>query len=144
MKFTGNIKGQKEVVEALKRKIIEAQSAKFRAVTNVCLYVRDLIVDKYVGAGHPEHPNVITGRLKNSIRIRVLPEAGNVVRGFVGSDAEYAPHVEYGHMQLKAWGHTLKKPNPVRAYPFMRPAMLEAQSGGAQRIFENTMREVTK
>src|SRR5690242_17021262 len=70
--------------------------AEYQALERVALLLRDTVV-QYAGEGHPEHPEVQTGRLRSSIRY--LVEDGTPVKAYVGSDAVYASFVEFGHAQ---------------------------------------------
>lgn len=68
----------------------------------------------YAGAGHPDHPNVQTGRLRSSIAWSYHEdERGLVVR--IGSNVEYAPFVEKGTDRAKA-------------YPYLAPALEAARA----------------
>jgi hypothetical protein len=125
---------------ALAGKLPAAQS---RALQRAAQLLRDTIVDKYVGAGHPAGPNVVTGRLKASIRYTPTNPTDVV---YVGTDADYAPYVEFGHSQtpgrfVPALGKRLVA-SEVKPYPFMRPAILEVFDGGqAKRVVMETLRE---
>ena len=52
---------------------------------------------------------VDTGNLKGSITHRVTPDFGRI-RGFVGTNVEYAPYIEFGHSKKAPQG-------------FLRPAL---------------------
>jgi hypothetical protein len=107
-------------------------------VQRVALYFRDNCV-LMAQAGHPSHPNVITGRLSGSMRIAPIRDGINAARQ-VGSDAKYAPFVELGHMS-RSWGSD--KWHAVPAYPWFQPAIVQTfDSGDAQTIFLNTIKEV--
>lgn len=139
MQITVKINGMDDCLKNIQGAQTDTYSATVKGITRVAVLLRDTIT-QYSQSGHPDHPNIITGRLSNSIRYRVIE--GAVTRGYVGSDATYAPFVEFGHMQTMAWGHPVKSPNPVPAYPFFRPAIVEVfDSGQAQRVFENTIKE---
>src|SRR5260221_933247 len=84
-------------------------------IKGVAMYARDKMTT-YAQAGHPEHPNVITGRLSGSMRFESHP-AGYKTTAEVGSDVDYAPYVEFGHMS-RSWGSDSW--HPVPAYPWFR------------------------
>ena len=54
-------------------------------------------------------PNVITGRLRNSITHTLGSNVGSNIKVYIGSNVSYAPYVEFG---------TRKAP----AYPYLKPA----------------------
>lgn len=95
----------------------------------VAMQLRDLMTE-YSQAGHPSHPNVISGRLSGSMQY-VMPTP---TYALVGSNAEYAPYVEYGHMS-PSWGHGAW--HFVPAYPWFTPAVNDVKTGGlGQQIFQ--------
>lgn len=57
-------------------------------------------------------PNVITGRLRNSIEYKLGSNVGSNIKVYIGTNVSYAPFVELG---------TRKSP----AYPFLKPSALE-------------------
>lgn len=112
----------------------KGKSAIDQGTKTVALMFRDYLAS-YAQGGHPEHPNVITGRLSGSMRI--APEGWAKYK--VGSDAEYAPYVEFGHMS-RSWGSD--KWHYVPAYPFFRPAVTSVfDSGEGQRVFEAAIKQ---
>src|SRR5436309_1677379 len=96
MEIDASISGVASLLGQLADLKANTRKAEVLGITRVALALRDQIV-KYSGEGHPEHPEVQTGRLKASIRYVI--EEGTDVKAYVGSDAEYAPHVEFGHTQ---------------------------------------------
>lgn len=60
-------------------------------------------------------PNVITGRLRNSITHTLGSNVGSNIKVYIGSNVSYAPDVELG---------TRKS----RAYPYLKPAATEHTS----------------
>ena len=60
-------------------------------------------------------PNVITGRLRNSISHTLGSNVGSNIKVYIGSNVSYAPYVELG---------TRKAP----AYPYLKPAATEHTS----------------
>lgn len=60
-------------------------------------------------------PNVITGRLRNSISHTLGSNVGSNIKVYIGSNVSYAPYVEFG---------TRKAP----AYPYLKPAATEHTS----------------
>lgn len=108
----------------------------------------------------PQHPHLRTGNLKSSITGKV---SGDGFSAVVGSHIEYAPRLEMGYSGVEtvkshnrtitqAWGRSIA-PRQVSvrtfdrnantpAYPFLRPAVEDAQrSGLIQRILQ---REIDK
>lgn len=139
IKVSINWKGGAESSAYLAAMGEKAKTAIDQGVHTVALLFRDNLV-KMAQAGHPEHPNVVTGRLAGSMRI-----SGNNARYQVGSDAEYAPYVEFGHTQqsgrfVPALGKRLVA-DSVKAYPFFRPAITETfDTGDAQTVYDTVVR----
>ena len=73
----------------------------FDKITNMYLHEAGRIVE---GAAKDYVP-VDSGRLKNSITSKIMQE-----KAFIGTNVEYAPHVEYGTRFM-------------RAQPYLRPAI---------------------
>lgn len=69
---------------------------------------------------------VDTGRLRASIESQVKRIGDKIVRGFIGTNVEYAPYVEMGVGQ--------------RAQPYLRPA-IEAHRPDIRNQFERAFRE---
>ena len=68
-------------------------------------------------------PNVITGRLRNSISHTVEDN-----KAYIGTNVEYAPFVEFGNQRGKeTW-----------AYPFLKPAATE-HSEEYKQILKNSL-----
>lgn len=108
-----------------------------QAINTVALYFRDNLV-LFAQAGHPDHPNVITGRLSGSMRV-AMHKQGITSWAEVGSDAGYAAYVEFGHMSPN-WGDPKKGWHKVPAYPFFQPAIMQTfDSGDAQSIFDQVV-----
>jgi len=129
MTVNTTITGINDTISALQRKNGAASSAVHSAIEQVAIALRDSMV-RYVGAGHPDHPNVQTGRLRASLGYHFQDDT----TALVGSDMPYAAPLEYGHRQTMAWGHpTNGRMTPP--YPFVRPALDEVvHSGQAQQI----------
>lgn len=70
---------------------------------------------------------VDTGRLRASIESAVKRIGDTIVRGFVGTNVEYAPHVEIGTGSMDA-------------QPYLRPAV-EAHRPDIRNQFERAFRE---
>lgn len=133
IKVSINWSGANQAAAALSSLGARAEAAVDKGVHTTALMFRDKLVF-YAQAGHPGHPNVITGRLSGSMRI-----AGSGGHYQVGSDAEYAPYVEFGHMS-RSWGSD--KWHHVPAYPFFRPAVTSAfDSGEAQSVFLSAVKQ---
>lgn len=131
-------------VETLVRdfKVSEADlRALVRGPVSADLYRRGLRVQntaRRYATGRPG-PRVVTGRLRNSIAIRV---GGDAVSPFVdvGTAVHYAPFVEFGHGNTPhvypittaggkftgKFGYVGRR--PTRPYPFLRPALLAART----------------
>lgn len=60
----------------------------------------------------PDRPNVITGRLRNSISHALGSNVGNNMQVYIGTNCSYSGYVELG---------TRKMP----AYPYLKPAATE-------------------
>jgi len=146
MELTGVLRGLDKLVTNLAEVKIKAKEAEVLGVTRAAIALRDSIV-QYVDEGHPDHPEIHSGRLKASIRYVV--DAGSPTTAVVGSDAEYAPFVEFGHSQtpgrfVPALGKRLVADH-VKPYPFVRPAILDIFDGGiAQKLFEGAVKETLK
>lgn len=88
-----------------------------------------------------EYAHVDTGNLRNSIQSEVDMSDDSVV---IGTDVEYAPYVEFGHLQevgrfVPKLGKRLVKPQ-APAYPFLRPALekhLEEYNRIANDVLKN-------
>jgi len=66
----------------------------------------------------------------------------------VGSDADYAPYVEFGHAQepgrfVPAIGKRLVA-GSVKPYPFVRPAIDDVMNGDGIKIFANVFKAKLK
>lgn len=134
IKVSINWSGASSAATALSLLGAKAETAVDKGVHTTALLFRDKLVS-YAQAGHPGHPNVITGRLSGSMRIA---PRGNAHYD-VGSDAEYAPYVEFGHMS-RSWGSD--KWHHVPAYPFFRPAVTSTfDSGEAQTVFLSAVKQ---
>lgn len=130
MQITSQLNGLEKTLGNLAGMKAKIRAAEILGITRVCVRIRDKAVG-YTEAGHPEHPNVQTGRLKASLRYQI--EEGSQVKGYVGSDADYAPFVEFGHSQepgryVPAIGARLVA-DSVQPYPFLRPAMDDVVDG---------------
>lgn len=85
--------------------------------------------------------HVNTGRLRNSITHHQEDESTEVI----GTNVEYAPHVEFGHRQqpgryVPALGKRLVAEH-VKGYPFLGPA-LEDHITEYKQIFENELNKL--
>ena len=145
MELTGVLKGLDELVTKFAELKLQAKEAQSLGLKRAAMALRDSIV-QYVDAGHPDHPEIQSGRLKASIRFAPTEPVDQVA---VGSDAEYAPFVEFGHSQtpgrfVPALGKRLVADH-VKPYPFVRPAILDIFDGGiAQKLFEGAVKETLK
>lgn len=109
-------------------------------IERVALLFRDNCV-LMAQAGHPEHPNVVTGRLSGSMQYQML-STGVDASAEVGSNVDYAPYVELGHMSPN-WGDPNKGWHAVPAYPWFQPAIDETfSSGDAETLFGETVKGV--
>ncbi|MBR4266480.1 MAG: HK97 gp10 family phage protein [Bacteroidales bacterium] len=57
-------------------------------------------------------PNVVTGRLRNSISYALGSNVGNNIKVYIGSNVSYAPFLEFGTRKMSA-------------YPYLKPACTE-------------------
>lgn len=112
-----------------------AANAISNGIEKVAMYLRDKMTT-YSQGGHPDHPNVITGRLSGSMRYQMTGTA----TAEVGSDVNYAPYVEFGHMSPN-WGNAAKGWHFVPAYPWFRPAITDVQGGEGQAVFNGAVAE---
>lgn len=87
-----------------------------------------------------EYAHVDTGNLRNSIQSEVDMSDDSVV---IGTDVEYAPYVEFGHLQeVGRFVPKIKKrlvQPKAPAYPFLRPA-IEKHLEEYKRIAEDVMK----
>jgi len=118
----------------LKALLSKSPGAISAGVEALAMQGRDLMVE-YAQAGHPSHPNVVTGRLAGSMQYMKLPSANYAL---VGSNADYAPYVEYGHMS-PSWGYGAW--HFVPAYPWFRPAINDLQSDIGDQVFKEAVME---
>ena len=126
-----SVDGVYECLDFFKSYQDKVNDAVLHGVQVVASALRDSIT-KFAKAGHPDNPNVISGRLSNSIAYTAEPISDGVAEGVVGPDGvEYAPFVEYGHANRNGY---------TRPYPYVRPGQLEIlDSGQGQTLFENTV-----
>ena len=101
-------------VKVYSEKVLAAlESAERRALTNVGSRAVTLAREELSRPKEHKHgeirPNVITGNLRKSIRKEVVMAGEKAV--YIGTDVEYAGHVELG--SAVTW-----------AYPYLRPAAL--------------------
>lgn len=113
------------------------------ALKAVAIRLRDGMVS-YSEQGHPDHPEVQTGRLKGSFRFQLT----SPTQAVVGSDADYAPYVEFGHAQepgrfVPALGKRLVA-SSVKPYPFARPAIDDVMSGEGMTVFAQAFKNALK
>jgi HK97 gp10 family phage protein len=146
MDITGVLRGLDQLVTKFADIKVKAKEAEVLGVTRVAIALRDSIVG-YVDEGHPDHPEIKSGRLKASIRYVV--DSGTPTTAVVGSDADYAPFVEFGHSQtpgrfVPSLGKRLVADH-VKPYPFVRPAITDVFDGGiAQKLFKGAIKEKLK
>ena len=130
------LNGLNNVLNSLFRKGEDVKRAQSEAVKTVAIRLRDEATELSKG-GHPDYPNVQSGRLSNSFRYEM--EEGEKAIAHVGSEMDYAIYVEFGHMSL-TFGH--EPWHYVPAYPFFRPAIVNVfDSGDAEAIFEQTFKD---
>jgi hypothetical protein len=145
MNITIRVINLPEVTTAIGQKAERAKQANVLGVKRVAMALRDSIT-KFAHAGHPEHPNVISGKLGSSIQFTPPSGLGIQVSSKVGSNALYAPYVEFGHSQepgryVPAIGKRLVA-SSVKAYPFFRPGLVEVvDSGMAMKLFNQAVKE---
>lgn len=104
MKIDVKITGDKEIAARLKALAKQSTSALKRAVTQSSIHVE--------GEAKSRAP-VKTGRLRSSITHEIIDNESNIT-GQIGTNVEYAPHVEFGTIKAKA-------------KPFLVPALLESK-----------------
>ena len=143
MQITGVLNGLDGVLGKLEDLKKKSKAAEVLGVKRAALMLRDTIV-KYSDEGHPDHPMVQTGRLRSSIKYKMVE--GATTQAYVGSDAKYAPFVEFGHGQTPGrFVPAIKKKlkaTMVKPYPFVRPAITDVFDGGqAQKLFEGAVKE---
>ena len=143
IQFNLQLKGLDEAINKVKEKANKVHDAQVLGINRVALFFRDNCV-KNARAGHPEHPNVVSGTLSGSFQVEM--DSGEPVKARVGTDAPYDPFVEFGHSQepgrfVPAIGKRLVA-TKAPAYPFFRPAIVETfDSGDAQKIYSETIKE---
>jgi HK97 gp10 family phage protein len=146
MNIFAKLTGVEEAIAKLAGVQTAVHAAQHAALEQVAIVLRDNAV-KYVGAGHPDHPDVQTGRLRASIRYVV--QDGEPVTAAVGTDMDYASFVEFGHHQtpgrfVPAIGKRLVA-GSTKPYPFLRPAMDDlVASGDGARVYGEKIQEVLK
>lgn len=83
---------------------------------------------------------VLTGNLRRSLHREWGESTPMRVTATVGTDVEYAPFVEYGHMTRRALKHPDRqlegRPRMVAPQPFLRPAYDEHKDEVQQAITE--------
>lgn len=89
---------------------------------------------------------VDSGRLRGSISSEVQREGADTLALYVGSNVEYAPHVEYGRGAISASGDGVlhftvegedvfvKSVGPADAQPYLRPAIQEHRDTGEDLV----------
>lgn len=132
-----------ENLAAFSKKVALVEEAQKKALEAVAIRLRDDAVT-YVEAGHPDHPEVQSGRLKSSLKYQ-MTDASHAV---VGSDADYAPYVEFGHAQepgrfVPALGKRLVA-SSVKPYPFLRPAIDDVMNGDGISVFTKVFKTQLK
>lgn len=144
MKISVSIQGVDGVISKLGAKQQQAQNAVGIGIGRVAILFRDTAL-QYARAGHPDHPNVISGRL-SSIKISPFTNKGSETSVEVGPDAEYAQWVEFGHTQQPGrYVPAIDKKlvaTEVKPYPFMRPAIADVfYSGKGAQLFKNVVQQ---
>ena len=121
------IEGIPELIGLLEQKNSSIEEVLTKAAIEISTQLADTMI-KYSKAGHPEHPNVQTGYMsESSISWKGVEQSGPQISTTTGSDAFYAPYVEYGTSHSKA-------------YPFVRPAKLDIfDSGKAVSIVKDEL-----
>lgn len=139
MQINLKVIGADKVLSNFTDKINKLRQAQRDGVKTVAIRLRDEATVLSKG-GHPEHPNVQSGRLSNSFRYQMV-ESGKAI-AYVGSDVDYAISVEFGHMS-RSWGSDMW--HWVPAYPFFMPAIVNVfDSGEAQAIFEKVFQNALR
>ena len=112
-----------EVLAALKRATargLEACGAKAES------YAKQELSKSKPHKRGPSRPNVITGRLRNSISHTMGSNVGNNQQVYIGTNVSYAADVELG--TRKSW-----------AYPYLKPAATQ-HTGEYKQILENSLK----
>jgi hypothetical protein len=112
------------------------------------------VAREFAGAGHPEHPNVITGNLRASINWRHLGQ-GKAEVGVI-ENHPYAIYVEFGTGiyaekggRATPWRYQDSEGNwwyteGSHPYPYFRPALTQVIDGGEameiiKAVFQNAV-----
>ena len=106
------IVGLDDLEQQLKAKAEDIRRAQRRGIEKACLIVESY-AKEHMSPESPsapgEPPAVVTGTLRASITHRLEEEDGDTV-GYVGTNVEYAPYLEFGTSRMAA-------------RPFMFPAL---------------------
>ena len=144
MNILAKLGGLEEALTTLGTIKQKSHVGQLKALEQVAILLRDGAV-RYLGAGHPDHPEVQSGRLKASIQYVIAD--GAQVTGAVGSNMDaYASSVEFGHSQtpgrfVPELGKRLVA-SRVKAYPFLRPAMDDVvESGKGVSVYGETIKK---
>jgi len=118
------VMGTSYLLDLLKNKLKEQDDIIAKAVLESALLVeRDA----------KDNCPVDTGRLRSSITHEVTKIKGEPITAKVGSNVEYAPHVEFGYMRNA-------KPRGVGTIPFLYPA-LERNLTKIENIISNAIKQ---
>jgi hypothetical protein len=138
MQLEGIVQGIADVAKKVEEMKRRSDVAIKKGVGLVASRFRDVAKDFSV-AGHPEHPNRITGRLHESIRYKMVND--NTAR--VASDAIYARAVEFGRNDVPSWHYNeTGATHATKPYPYFRPAITQVFDGGeASKLFQAAVKE---
>ena len=98
--LTGQRTGRRYVIPGLKTIREREALLSMRRGKPVRLTAKQREARKYTASAPGEPPAVRTGRLRNSIKYRIVG-TGADLRGIVGSPLEYAPHLEFGTSKME-------------------------------------------
>lgn len=112
-----------QVLEALKRATVRGLKACGAMAES---YAKQELSKSKPHKRGPSRPNVITGRLRNSISHTLGSNVGSDIKVYIGTNVSYAANVELG--TRKSW-----------AYPYLKPAATQ-HTGEYKNILENSLK----
>ncbi len=112
-----------QVLEALKRATVRGLKACGAMAES---YAKQELSKSKPHKRGPSRPNVITGRLRNSISHTLGSNVGSNIKVYIGTNVSYAPFVELG---------TRRAP----PYPYLKPACTE-HTERYRQILENSLK----